>query len=299
MFFRATIYGISRVLAHLPKPVLFVLSDLFRWFVFDLFRYRTEVVRSNLKVAFPHWSDAQINKIKSEFETLFIDHFIWVIVSLEINLEKLQNSASFENEHEFARIQALGRPIICVSSHMIAWEAFNHMIHVACTNETYSTCVYAKLSNSTLNQIMLSFRQRLGTVCVERDQVLSYISKTDINKLRLVLATDQSAPRPDKAYWISFFGQLVPFARGPEVISRRLDAILVYVDYWPTGRMHYRGRFELLHERPSALPEGEITRLCIQRIEKAVHKNPSAYLWTHRRFKHKFNKEKHSSLWIH
>jgi KDO2-lipid IV(A) lauroyltransferase len=45
---------------------------------------------------------------------------------------------------------------------------------------------------------------------------------------------------------------------------------------------------ELISESPSAMPEGFITEEYIRLAEKAIKAQPYAWLWSHKRWKHRF-----------
>jgi KDO2-lipid IV(A) lauroyltransferase len=52
-----------------------------------------------------------------------------------------------------------------------------------------------------------------------------------------------------------------------------------------------RGKYEvipeLLFRHPKETSEGEITEAFIRRLEKDILANPTPWLWSHRRWKHK------------
>jgi Kdo2-lipid IVA lauroyltransferase/acyltransferase len=54
----------------------------------------------------------------------------------------------------------------------------------------------------------------------------------------------------------------------------------------------------VLTTTPNDFAEGEITRRLVQFVEECIRKNPSNYLWSHRRWKHCFDEEKYGHLVI-
>jgi len=47
--------------------------------------------------------------------------------------------------------------------------------------------------------------------------------------------------------------------------------------------------YELITENPRELPEGELTKIYVAKLEQAIRNNPSNYLWSHRRWKWEYN----------
>ena len=55
------------VIAWLPFPLLYMLSDVLYFLIFKIIGYRTEVVLTNLSNSFPEKDEAEIRSIASRF----------------------------------------------------------------------------------------------------------------------------------------------------------------------------------------------------------------------------------------
>jgi KDO2-lipid IV(A) lauroyltransferase len=91
---------------------------------------------------------------------------------------------------------------------------------------------------------------------------------------------------------------MAPFAKGPERTAKSLNAAIVLVNFYKVKRGYYKIECELLTNAPKDFAEGEITKKLVHFVEDCVRRNPSNYLWSHRRWKHQFDEEKYGHLVI-
>jgi KDO2-lipid IV(A) lauroyltransferase len=94
-------------------------------------------------------------------------------------------------------------------------------------------------------------------------------------------------PSRDNAYWTTFLNQDTPVFWGTEIISRKLNSALVYVSIKRLKRGRYELNAEILCENPASTKETEISEMHTRRLEKDILEDPSTWLWSHRRWKHK------------
>ncbi len=102
-----------------------------------------------------------------------------------------------------------------------------------------------------------------------------------------VLINDQS-PSPEKAYWTRFLNQETGVFRGVELISRRLNAPVLYMGILrdEIKRGFYRSYFKLITENPKEEPTNGIIQSQIEYLEEDILRQPDNWLWSHRRWKH-------------
>lgn len=62
-------------------------------------------------------------------------------------------------------------------------------------------------------------------------------------------------------------------------------------------RGHYHFEYFLLAEDPAALPDGELIRRYVEHLSVNIHQHPELYLWSHRRWKHKWQPE-YKDQWV-
>ena len=100
-------------------------------------------------------------------------------------------------------------------------------------------------------------------------------------------ASDQSPKPKPKSYWREFLGVKVPVFMGAELIARELNFAIVYTRVNRIKRGYYEAEFELLTDNPKKTKKYEITNIFTKWLEKDIYKDPTQYLWTHNRFKHR------------
>ena len=102
-----------------------------------------------------------------------------------------------------------------------------------------------------------------------------------------IIAADQTPTRKEINYWATFLNQDTPVFLGLEKISKSLDFPIVFFDIQRQKRGHYMVEITLLFDDPKNTQEYEITDTHVSFLEQAIQKNPSNWLWSHKRWKHR------------
>src|SRR4051812_45028234 len=92
------LYGILYLFSLLPWRVMYVISDGAYGLLYYIFRYRRQVVMSNLLLAFPEKTEAERIRISKQFYHNFIDTFIETLKFLSISDKEFSKriSGNFE-----------------------------------------------------------------------------------------------------------------------------------------------------------------------------------------------------------
>ena len=154
--------------------------------------------------------------------------------------------------------------------------------------------VYQKLSSPFFNKLTLFIRSRFTiTPLIEKQDTLRRtIDRKDITRA-LVLGSDQSPQNWKSAYWTTFLNQDSGFFTGTERIARKYDYPVFFSEMRRVRRGFYEIEFTEI-AKPTEfqnLPMGAITERFVRILDKSIHKYPSDYLWSHRRWKHKRNEK--------
>ena len=107
---------------------------------------------------------------------------------------------------------------------------------------------------------------------------------------------DQNPGSPDNAYWLPFFNRMTPFVSGPERGARTNNMACVFGNFFKEKRGHFRFELELMTLTPNEFEPGQITRLYVDHLEKAIRSRPANYLWSHRRWKREYDEGKYGHL---
>ncbi len=288
------VYGFLYLVSLLPLRVLFVLSDGVYVLVYYLIGYRKNVVMNNLDIAFPEKSHTEKVVIAKKFYRNFIDNFIETIKMLSASNAYLRKrcSGNFELLNE---LHKTGRSCNVLLGHNFNWELANHVVS---TEIDYNfLVVYMPISSPAINRLFLKLRSRgrtklLSAHNMRRDMLpfrhLPYV---------LTLVADQNPPFPDKAYWLNFFGKPAPFVTGPEKSARASDLMVLFGHIEKVKRGHYRIVMTVQEEHPKEVKEGAVTVRYARYMEEVIRRDPSLWLWTHRRWKHGWNPG-YAKLWV-
>lgn len=271
------------LIAWLPFPLLYLLSDGIRLVVYDLLGYRTAVVRENLRKSFPEKSAAERRAIERAFYRWLCDLMLETLKTLTISAAGVRERVQVEGEEVLRKHHAQGRSVILVMGHWGNWELGGARFASLGLHQLY--VIYHPLANPYFDRLMHRMRTRLGN----RLYAMHEASKGMLRDRDQVTATafiaDQTPP-PERAYWTTFLNQDTPVFLGTEKIARKLGYPVVYVGIRTVGRGRYVMRFEDLVPEPARTADGEISELHTRRLEADIRRDPAHWLWSHRRWKH-------------
>ncbi|WP_031526757.1 lysophospholipid acyltransferase family protein [Dyadobacter crusticola] len=263
---------------------LYKLSDIFRYLIFNVGRYRRNVIFSNLKNSFPTYSNEQVQGIAKQYYKNFTDIIFETVKMISISKEDLLQRFDLEMpilDHYYER----GQNVVVMAGHLGNWEMLNLFASAKLSYQII--VVYHELANDVFDDWFRSFRTRFGTEMVPMKDAISKALEPRDKPFLFVLINDQS-PVPEKAYWTKFLHQDTGFFRGGELIARRLNAPVLYmgISKSRTKRGFYRASFKLITETPRLEPTNAILQSQIEHLEEDIIAQPDNWLWSHRRWKH-------------
>lgn len=248
----------------------------------------------NLLIAFPEKSEAERTQIAKGFYKNFVDNFIEVIKLLSLSRKEVDKRFTCSDYNVINDVFATGKNMQIHLGHFFNWEVANlaYSMHVVFP----LLVVYMPIKNEIFNRIFYKARTRFGTQLVAATKFRQEFQPHQKGRYALVLVGDQNPGGPDRAYWTDFFGRKTPFVLGPEKGARLNNAAVVMVSFKKVKRGYYTSYPQLLTLEPRTLPDGEITRRMARFVEDSVRKDPSNYLWSHRRWKYEYVAEKYEKL---
>lgn len=282
------VYGILWLVSLLPLRILYVLADGIYGLVFYVFKYRKEVVMSNLLIAFPEKTDAERTQIAKKFYHNLIDTFIETIkmISASKKLILKRTKADWDVINKFT---AKGRNVQIHIGHNFNWEWGN-----AAAGRFFTiplVVVYMPIANKVLDRLFCKLRSRDGSLLVRATQMqkdfLQYRNKQYI----LGLAADQNPGGPASGWWYHFFGRPTPFVKGPAKGAIINDAVVVFAYIHKPRRGYYEGIFSEPILNVNEMSETELTRQFVRYLETVIRKYPDMWLWSHRRWKYEWKPE--------
>lgn len=277
-------------ISYLPFWALYLIADLIAFVANYLLRYRKKVVLDNLRHAFPEKSEKEIRKITNQFYKAFADTIVETLKSLTISKEELLRRVGTDVK-VFPMIKESGRSVFVMGSHIFNWEWF-FLAHGICVDiPAYG--IYQKLNNKFFDKLMFTIRARFGTSLIERGEVLRQAIRTKDEQNVYATLADLRPVDGENKYWTEFMNRDAAFFMGTEKLARKLNFSVVYYGFIKIKRGYYKSETIIIDEPPFETKPFDITEKYIRLVEKDIRRNPSCYLWSHKRWKHKRPKADH------
>tara|TARA_Y100000385_G_scaffold37213_1_gene34704 strand:+ start:222 stop:989 length:768 start_codon:yes stop_codon:yes gene_type:complete len=253
--------------------------------IYKLIRYRTRVVRDNLRNSFPDKSDIELRSIEKKFYHHFFDLIIESIKSISITENQMRKRLVFKNIEMLNKYFDQNKSVVLTVSHYGNWEW--GILGVSLTAKQKMMGVYKTINNSFFNDLMNTTRGRFGADLVEMKDSLRHIISTKDECKIIGLLADQSPVKNESNYWTTFLNQESSVYLGPEKIATKMNYPVLFCKIQKIRRGRYEFYLEELCTNPEKTTKGEITSLYLRKSEQKINKNPEFWLWTHRRWKHK------------
>ncbi len=278
-----------KLVAKLPFPAIYLLSDIFYFVVFYVIRYRKEVVLQNLKNSFPEKPANEILIIRKKYFKHFCDLTLETIKMLNMKKTDYEKRMIIDKAELINKHFESGKSVVVLTMHYNNWE-WSNCLPREIKHQVLG--VYKPLHNEKFDKLMNDSRKQQGSELVANSKVLRRIITAERHKERVFvwLAGDQTPP-VFHSLWFNFLNQEAMFYPGPATISKRFDYPVFFQKTEKKSRGRYVTSFELLVENPRDYSENEILRMYIDKMEDVIIKNPEFYLWSHKRWKHKRPKD--------
>jgi Kdo2-lipid IVA lauroyltransferase/acyltransferase len=275
--------------SKLPFFVLYGISNFAYFIIYRVIKYRKNVVMENLSHSFPEKTDEEITQIAKKFYKHIADLFIEFLKGYSISKDEINERVKIVNLEVVRKYTDNNQSVIIVTGHISNWEWLLHPLNLS---GIPMDIVYQKLSSPLFDKLTLFIRSRFTiTPLIEKQDTLrKTVDRKDVTRA-LVLGSDQSPQNWKTAYWTTFLNQDSGFFTGTERIARKYDYPVIFSEMRRIKRGYYEIEFTeiAIPSEYQDLPMGEITERFVRILDKSIHKFPSDYLWSHRRWKHKRN----------
>lgn len=269
---------LMRAVSRLPYPVVRRLGEFAGSLAWVLAVPRRRVARVNLRLCFPHWSEAQRRAVARGhfryFMRSFFDRFIfWYGAPERIRrLCRLEGIEHFEPHR--------GRPVIVLAPHFVGLDAGGIRLSL----EAQCASMYAAQKSRALTEAMTQGRMRFNNGrLLLRTEGLRPAVKALRDGLPFYFLPDMDLGARD-AVFVPFFG--VPAATVTSVarLARITGAVVVPL----VTTMADDGYVARFYPAWQDFPGDDLaaaTRRMNAFIEERVLEMPDQYLWSHKRFK--------------
>ena len=293
-----------RLHARLPLSYHYAWGRFVTWLVRDVFRYRTDVVLTNLARSFPDMDYDAVKDIYRQFYVHFGELFaeaIWFSGCRgERGRERLlkANICDIDNIDEFNAFYDRSSSVMLLNSHAGNWELMGGVGQYdrgAPGKRTWTdkevVVLYRALSSRFWDQVMADGRCAPVSDLdfqgyVEGSAILRYAIAHRREKKLYIFNTDQYP------YWQAgrfsvgtFLNQETLAMGGGTAIACKMGMSVAYIRWYRTERGHYRLTFVPLAENASETTPEELMKLYYKHLEEDIQAQPWNYLWTHKRWR--------------
>ncbi len=271
------------LLAYLPRRIFYVFSDGIAFMLRILVGYRKSVVESNIDLAFPNLSQNEKHTLVKKFYAHFSDILLETLQLLAFRKGFLERRIQIENTAILEQCKAEGKSVLAIGGHTGNWEWLGTALGKLSGFRVMAA--YRPLANAKADSMMKKIREQEGTQLIPSQQIYRSVLKSE-EPVMVYLIADQ-APHPNQAYWTNFLGRDTPVFWGPEKIARSKEFVVVYLAMHRVRRGFYSIQFRALKDMDIHTCEGTLTEWHVRELERDIRETPEAWLWSHKRWKHK------------
>ncbi|HIP36179.1 MAG TPA: lipid A biosynthesis acyltransferase [Crocinitomix sp.] len=282
---RLLFFLVLKPLSYVPMSVLFFFSDITFYLSYYLVRYRRNVVKDNLRKAFPEKSEDELKKIEKGFYRHFTDFIFESIKSISISEKDVLVRTSIKNVDLLDKYYKQRKNILVVCGHYNNWEFYALSLPKQLKHTTYS--LYQPLKNKFFDKILLESRKRNGMKLIKTRDIFKFFQEKNDNPKLMVIVNDQSPTNKQKAYWNTFLNQETGWNVGPEKLAKKYDYVVLFGHSKKIKRGVYEVEFSLVTETPAQTNDEYITDKYSSILEEIIRNKPEYWLWSHKRWKHK------------
>jgi KDO2-lipid IV(A) lauroyltransferase len=283
------VYSFFWLLHLLPERILAGVSGFFYGVIYYIARYRRKVVYGNLSRAFPELGPGERTKIAKKYYRHLSDLFLESAISHFDSDRQFLRRISFRNLEVLDAAFSKGKQVIGVTAHYGNWE---FLTTLGALTGFRVMGAYKPIKNKYIDRMVKRSRERFNSLPVPMGQIARAMMEHQRDGVPAVsiFVADQSPIFSQIQYWTKFLGQDTPLYLGAEKLARKLDATVVFLKVRKTRRFRYEVEIEMITEEPGKMEPFGITEAHVRILESLIKERPEFWLWSHRRWKHSYEK---------
>jgi KDO2-lipid IV(A) lauroyltransferase len=280
------LYPLIWIISKSSFRLIYLFSDFLYLILYHVISYRKKLVRKNLALALPEKTFLERKIIEKKYYKHLSDLFLESFKSLNISEVDIKKRYSFKNIELLDELYKKKKNIILMGGHYASWEWFFIIDRLT---DYRINAIYKKLSNKYFDSLIKKIRSKYnGNLISTKNTFKEILKNTKLKGLNIYgFASDQSPKKNKATYWNNFLNNFVPFHTGAEIIAKKYDMAVVYMNVEKVKRGYYLASFELITDKPKKYKNFKITEDFIKLLENQIFKAPEYYTWTHNRFKHR------------
>lgn len=275
------LFGLLLLLSLLPMWLLYGLAAMLTFFLYSVIGYRKKVVYKNLETSLP--ASVSVKKTARAFYFFLGGMFMETIKGLTISRKNLLRRFTCDNPEVMEKFAAEGRSVMLMSGHYGNWELLIYAMNLLFPH--WAIGVGKPLSNKVLNKLMNAKRARFGMKIVNAGNVKAAFAEDREALTAALFLADQYPGGVNKGYPVDFLNKPTRFMYGAEKYAIEYNNPVLYGDITRVRRGHYNIHLVVISENPKDTVYGEIMTEYVHLMEQTILREPSYWLWSHKRWK--------------
>ena len=271
------------IFSLLPIQILYLISKIIRFIVYDILCYREKVVIDNIQNTFIEKSQTEVIKLKNNFYDYFFELIVEIIKLLSISNDEINKRFTFSNINVIKQALKQNNSVIVVVGHYGNWEwALRSASNLI---DTKIIGVYKRINNSIFEWLLLKIRSNTNVLPVEIKSLSRELVNNNEKKIYAMVA-DQSPTLEQSNVRINFLNRDTLVYTGVEKISKKYNMPVFYLNVKLTSKGYYESTFEEINTKNINGKKLEITKEFFSKLENQIKSEPRLWLWSHKRWKH-------------
>ena len=271
------------IFSLLPIQILYLISKIIRFIVYDILCYREKVVIDNIQNTFIEKSQTEVIKLKNNFYNYFFELIVEIIKLLSISNDELNKRFIFSNINVIKQALKQNKSVIVVVGHYGNWEwALRSASNLL---NTKIIGVYKRINNRIFEWLFLKIRSNTNVLPVEIKSLSRELVNNNEKKIYAIVA-DQSPTLEQSNVRINFLNRDTLVYTGVEKISKKYNMPVFYLNIKLTRKGYYESTFEEIYSKNINEKKLEITKEFFSKLENQIKSEPRLWLWSHKRWKH-------------
>ena len=271
------------IFSLLPIQILYLISKIIRFIVYDILCYREKVVIDNIQNTFIEKSQTEVIKLKNNFYDYFFELIVEIIKLLSISNNELNKRFTFSNINVIKQALKKNKSVIVVVGHYGNWEwALRSASNLI---DTKIIGVYKRINNTIFEWLLLKIRSNTNVLPVEIKSLTRELVNNNEKKIYAIVA-DQSPTLEQSNVRINFLNRDTLVYTGVEKISKKYNMPVFYLNIKLTSKGYYESTFEEINSKNINGKKLELTKEFFSKLENQIKSEPRLWLWSHKRWKH-------------
>ena len=267
---------LKKFLSTLSARTRYKISNQLASLLYNYINIRKYQAKTNLKKAFPYWSDRKIHFTLKKMYQFFSFNFIQFI-SVPKSWEKLEIEVIGRDILD-SNLEK-GRGVIFITGHFGAWEILGKWLGEY--TELFAG-IALRQKNKGANQFFQEQRELPGTKqFYKRENSIEIAYEILSSNGVLGLVSDQDARK--KGVFVNFFGSSASTPKGAALFHLNTAAPIMMGACTQKGFQKYEIRFFQVDTSNQNIEK--ITQSYTSLLEECIRKNPEQYFWFHKRWK--------------